>query len=82
AAYRDTPAGAIRRILAERTSVPPGDPVRMAAIIIDSVEQSPAPRRIALGSDSYTVIHNALTERLAELEAGRDLAFSTDFPDL
>jgi len=37
--------------------------------------------RIALGSDSYTAIHNAVKERLAEsFEAQGELAFSTDFP--
>jgi len=36
-------------------------------------------RRLALGSDAYTMIHNALTERFAALEAQRDLAISSDF---
>ena len=35
---------------------------------------------IVLGSDSYTVIHKSLTERLAAVEAQKDIAFSTDFP--
>lgn len=52
----------------------------MAKVMIDSVDQHPAPKRIALGSDSYTVIHQALTGRLAELEAQKELAFSTDYP--
>jgi hypothetical protein len=52
----------------------------MAKGMIDSVDQNPAPLRIALGSDAYTFIHTALTERLADLEAQQDLAFSTDFP--
>jgi hypothetical protein len=42
-------------------------------------DQSPAPKRIALGSDAYAAIHKALTERLAALEAQKDLALSTDF---
>jgi hypothetical protein len=48
--------------------------------MIDSVERDPAPLRIALGSDSYTAIHNALKERLAPLEAQKGLAFSTNIP--
>jgi hypothetical protein len=52
----------------------------MVKIMIDSVDQNPAPKRIALGSDSYTAIHKALTERLAALEAQKHLAFSTDLP--
>ena len=50
----------------------------MSTIIIDSVNQHSAPKRIALGSDAYTIIHKALTERLTTLEAQKDLAFSTD----
>ncbi|MGA2307457.1 MAG: hypothetical protein ABSH29_25215 [Acidimicrobiales bacterium] len=52
----------------------------MARIIIDRVDQSPVPRRIVLGSDSYRIIHRALTERLADLETQKGLASSTDFP--
>jgi NAD(P)-dependent dehydrogenase (short-subunit alcohol dehydrogenase family) len=79
AAYDDTPASFARGI---KTLPHPsiGDPARMDRIMIESVEQDPAPLRIALGSDAYTFIHNALSERLAALEAQKDLAFSTDFP--
>ncbi len=48
--------------------------------MIDSVDQVPAPSRIVLGTDSYTAIHKALTERLVVLEAQKDVASSTDFP--
>jgi hypothetical protein len=48
--------------------------------LIESVAQNPAPKRIALGSDAYTMIHKALTERLAAFEAQKDLAFSTGLP--
>ncbi|WP_338131185.1 hypothetical protein [Cohnella rhizosphaerae] len=51
----------------------------MAKIIIDSVDQHPAPKRIALGSDSYQAIHRALTGRLAELEAQRGARFLDGF---
>jgi NAD(P)-dependent dehydrogenase (short-subunit alcohol dehydrogenase family) len=79
AAYDNTPASYARSI---RTSThpSPGDPARIARAMIDSVEQDPAPLRITLGSDSYGIIHQALTERLAALEAQRDLAYSTDLP--
>ena len=69
-----------RRMIEEGTSVPIGDPVKMVGIMIASVDQSPAPKRIALGSDSYTVMQKQLSERLAALEAQKELAFSTDFP--
>ena len=58
----------------------PGDPAKMVKIIVDSVDQNPAPKRIALGSDAYGAIHKALTDRLSALEAQRDAALFTDFP--
>jgi NAD(P)-dependent dehydrogenase (short-subunit alcohol dehydrogenase family) len=79
-AYDVSPASMARRMIEEGTSVPIGDPAKMVEIMIDSVDQSPAPKRIALGSDSYTVMHRQLSERLAALEAQKELAFSTDFP--
>jgi len=57
----------------------PGDPAKMVRAIISSVDEENAPKRLVLGSDAYTMIHEALTERLARLEAQKDLAVSTDF---
>lgn len=51
----------------------------MVSIMIDSVDRAPAPKRITLGRDAYTMIRNALGERLAAVEADRELAHSTDF---
>jgi len=78
-AYDGTPAAMVRGIK-DASRLSPGDPAKMAKIMIDSVDQTPAPIRIALGSDSYAQIHKALTDRLAELEAQKELAFSTDLP--
>lgn len=52
----------------------------MAKIMIDSADHDPAPKRIVLGRDSYTVTQKALKERLAAFEAQKDVAFSTDLP--
>lgn len=79
-AYNGTPAAMVHTMIKDTSRLPPGDPSKMAKIIINSVEQHPAPRRIALGSDAYGAIHKALTDRLAALEAQREVAFSTDFP--
>lgn len=79
-AYNNSPSAQARRRFEDNTIVPPGDPAKMAKIMINSVDQHPAPKRIALGSDSYHVINKALTDRLQELEAQKELAFSTDFP--
>ena len=77
-AYKGTPAAMVHTMIKDTSRLPPGDPARMAKIIIDTVEQIPAPKRSALGSDAYGAIHKALTDRLAVLEAQKDLAYSTD----
>jgi NAD(P)-dependent dehydrogenase (short-subunit alcohol dehydrogenase family) len=77
-AYAGTPVAATHAALGDRARLPIGDPAAMVRVMI--VDQSPAPRRIALGSDAYTLLHKALSERLALLESQRDLAFSTDLP--
>ncbi|MFE1603018.1 SDR family oxidoreductase [Methylobacterium sp. ID0610] len=77
-AYRSTPIGAMRTMLSDPAAVAKGDPRKMVQIIIDSVDEEPAPKRIALGGDAYTMIERALAERLAALRAQKDIAFSTD----
>jgi hypothetical protein len=77
---KDTPAGRIRMTLQDTSRLPNGDPAKMVNIMIDSVDQDPAPKRIALGSDACTIIRKPLTERLTALEARADLACSTDLP--
>ena len=72
---------AVSRSIADTSRPSGGDPAKMAAVMIASVDQKPAPRRIALGSDAYQVIRAQLTTRLEELEAQRELACSTDFLD-
>lgn len=77
--YDATPAGDIRRAIASGSFEAKGDPAKMAWAMIDSVDRTPAPKRLALGSTTYTSIHAALVDRLAALDAQKDLAFSTDF---
>ncbi len=62
------------------TGSAPGDPARVADAIIDTASRTPAPRRMALGSDAYAAVRQALTGRLDELDAGKSVAESTDFP--
>jgi NAD(P)-dependent dehydrogenase (short-subunit alcohol dehydrogenase family) len=81
AAYAGTPVGQVRQYiesLGDVTASAPGDPAKIAAAILASVDVTPAPRRLALGSDAYQLVRAALSDRLAELEAGRERAFSTD----
>jgi len=79
-AYAASPASHARKMIEDGTSVPIGDPARMVELMIASVDQQPAPRRLALGSDAWQAMHKQLSERLAQLEAQKDIAFSTDAP--
>ncbi|MGP4117693.1 SDR family oxidoreductase [Levilactobacillus zymae] len=79
-AYDDNPAHAFLAMLDPANGLAPGDPQRMAARIIESVDQTPAPLHMVLGSDAREKTIARLRERLAEYQAEADLAASTDFP--
>jgi NAD(P)-dependent dehydrogenase (short-subunit alcohol dehydrogenase family) len=78
AVYDDTPAGEIRRGVANGTFEVMGDPTKMVQAMIDSVERNPAPKRLTLGSTAYNSIRKALTERLAVLDEHKEITLSTD----
>ena len=78
AAYEGTPARQTGTFLGSGNYIPPGDPTRMMQAVINSVDLAEAPKRLVLGSDAYTEIHDVLTKRLAALEAQKDIAFATD----
>jgi NAD(P)-dependent dehydrogenase (short-subunit alcohol dehydrogenase family) len=78
AIYENTPAGELRRAIAGAAFHAPGDPLKIAHAMMDSVDRKPAPARLALGSDTYTLVRAALVKRLAALDAQKDIAFSTD----
>jgi NAD(P)-dependent dehydrogenase (short-subunit alcohol dehydrogenase family) len=80
--YEKTAVGDFRRMVASAgLSMFRGDPHKVAQAIIDSTSQSPAPRRLTLGSDAYAFVHEALTSRLSALEAQKALAQSTEFDE-
>ncbi|MDR1323471.1 MAG: SDR family oxidoreductase [Candidatus Margulisbacteria bacterium] len=89
AAYNDQPARNFKRVhqslhtkeVVDRDLIP-GDPQKMAKVIIQCVDDGNGPLRLALGSDAYADIKAALTSRLAELEAQKELAYSTDADDV
>lgn len=76
--YERSTAGEVRRAFASGAVPNNGDPRKMARAIIDSVEVTPAPLRLTLGSDAYTMIRSALVNRLSALDAQRAVAESTD----
>jgi NAD(P)-dependent dehydrogenase (short-subunit alcohol dehydrogenase family) len=78
--YDDTPAHSFLRMLDPKSGPAPGDPARMAARIIESVDVTPAPLRIVLGSQALQSTLATLHKRIAGFEAQTELAASTDFP--
>ncbi len=78
--YDQTPAHSFLSMLDPKNGLAPGDPARMAARIIQSVDVEPAPLRMVLGSQALESTLVTLHKRIAGFEAQRDLAASTDFP--
>lgn len=78
AEYDSTPAGEVRHGLASGTFTVTGDPLKMVQAMIDVADQIPAPKRLTLGSEAYTKIRAALVERIAALDAQKEIAFSTE----
>lgn len=56
----------------------PGDPSLMAKRIIESVDITPAPMRMVLGSQALKATLTRLKERIADYETQTELAASTD----
>ncbi|MCL6706921.1 SDR family oxidoreductase [Pseudomonas sp. R2.Fl] len=78
--YDDSPAHALIKAADSGQWVIAGDPVRMVEAMISSADTAEAPLRLTLGADAYRHVRSALTERLAALEAQKEIAFSADFP--
>ncbi len=78
--YDETPAHSFLGMLDPKNGLAPGDPARMAARIIESVDVEPAPLRMVLGSQALASTLSTLRKRIAGFEAQTELAASTDFP--
>lgn len=80
-AYENTPAGEVRRAIAAGTFPIKGDVDKSVQAMIDSVEVSPAPLRLALGGDAYRDMRAALVSRLEALDAQKELAMASEKRD-
>ncbi|NLZ52728.1 MAG: SDR family oxidoreductase [Thermoanaerobacteraceae bacterium] len=78
--YDGNPAHNFLNMLDPSKGLAPGDPVRMAARIIESAEKEPAPLRMVLGSQALASTISTLKARIADYEKQTELAASTDFP--
>ncbi len=76
--YDNTPAGEVRRLISTGGFPKPGDAARIAQAMIDSVDRHAAPKRLPLGSDTFTGVRAALMERLAALETQKEIALAAD----
>ncbi len=59
----------------------PGDPKKMAARIIESVDTNPAPLRMVLGSQALSATITRLQERIDDYKTQTEQAASTDFTE-
>jgi NAD(P)-dependent dehydrogenase (short-subunit alcohol dehydrogenase family) len=78
--YDGNPAHSFLKMLDAANGLAPGDPARMAARIIESVDKEPAPMRMVLGSQALASTISTLKARVADYETQTELAASTDFP--
>lgn len=78
--YDENPAHAFMKMLDPANGLAPGDPARMAARIIESVDQPDTPLHMVLGSQALASTIDTIEKRLAEYPTEKELAASTDFP--
>jgi len=78
--YDGNPAHNFVNMLDPSKGLAPGDPIRMATRIIESVDKEPAPLRMVLGSQALASTITTLKARIADYETQTELAASTDFP--
>lgn len=80
-AYDQTPAGDVRRAIAKGAFPIRGNVEKTVQEIINCVEVSPAPLRLALGGDAYRDMREALVSRLNALDAQKELALASELPE-
>lgn len=79
--YNGNPAHAFLSMLDKNNGLAVGDPIKMASRIIESVEVSPAPLRLILGSQALADTIKVLKKRIQDFEAQKEIAASTDILD-
>lgn len=77
--YHET-AGATRTRAAEVSHNQPGDPRRLAQVLVEFVDAPNPPVRLPLGSDTAAATEAVAAAHLAVLKDWRAVAESTDFP--
>ena len=78
----DGTAGAVRATAAGLSHRQPGDPARLAEVLVTFSETPDPPVRLPLGSDTVAAIESKHKADQAILAAWRSVAMSTDFRDV
>ncbi|WP_088343269.1 MULTISPECIES: oxidoreductase [Rhodomicrobium] len=76
----DATAGKVRAIAAGLSRNQPGDPIKLAEVLVAFVDAPIPPMRLPLGSDTVAKIEAKLETDRAILAEWRSVALSTDFP--
>ncbi|MBS0941870.1 MULTISPECIES: SDR family oxidoreductase [Leuconostoc] len=79
--YDDSDTHAFLKMLNPDNGLAIGDPVKMVTRIIESVEVTPAPLRLVLGSQALENTILTLEERIADFKGQTQVAKSTDYPE-
>lgn len=79
--YDGNPAHSFLAMLDSSNVLAPGDPSKMAKRIIESVEITPAPLRMVLGSQALASTISTLEKRLADFRMQTESAASTDYKE-
>ncbi|CZQ87218.1 short-chain dehydrogenase/reductase sdr [Trichococcus palustris] len=79
--YDGNPAHSFLAMLDSSNVLAPGDPSEMAKRIIESVDITPAPLRMVLGSQALASTIATLENRLADFRTQTELAASTDYKE-
>jgi len=72
-------AGFVRDVAANLNHQQPGDPDRLAQVLVDFTEEPHPPVRLPLGSDTVAAIRNKHANDAAIVSAWHDVCVSTDF---
>jgi len=78
--YEST-AGKTREDAAERNHEQPGDPKKLAQIVLQIASSPDPPARLPLGSDAVSRLEQRLAQVAAEAAKWRDVSLSTDFAE-
>lgn len=73
-------AGSRLASIKDQSGKQPGDPVRIAAAIVDIARSQRAPRHFVLGAIGVDAVTSKLRSRLEEIEAWRERGVATDAP--